>query len=191
MNYENRRYENIKLEQEKIEGIGFCECEFVQCEFHEIQLKYCTFKDCTFQNCVILNPKLQFTEAKNNRFECCTLIGVNWQKLVKPHAIFKPFDTLEKCTLRYNVFYGMKLRRFQFTECDLSGSFLEECDLTEADFQRCKLTDTLFAKNDLQRADFREARDYTISAEDNKLRKAKFSFPEVLNLLKFLEIEID
>ena len=43
----------------------------------------------------------------------------------------------------------------------------------------------------LMKADFRGAKNYVISPQDNRVRKAKFSFPEVLSLLKCLEIEIE
>ena len=67
----------------------------------------------------------------------------------------------------------------------------EECDLTEADFRDCNLAETVFTGANLTRADFRGAKDYVISPQDNRVRRAKFSFPEVMSLLRCLEIEIE
>ena len=49
----------------------------------------------------------------------------------------------------------------------------------------------VFTGANLTRADFRGAKDYVISPQDNRVRRAKFSFPEVMSLLRCLEIEIE
>lgn len=43
----------------------------------------------------------------------------------------------------------------------------------------------------MQKADFREARENQIDIETNKLSSARFSFPEVISLLKSIGIRID
>ena len=73
----------------------------------------------------------------------------------------------------------------------MHGSFFEECDLTEADFRECNLEEAVFVNDNLMKADLRGAKNYVISPESNRVRKAKFSFPEVMSLLKCLEIEVE
>ena len=67
----------------------------------------------------------------------------------------------------------------------------EECDLQESNFRNCRLEATQFFRCDVRKADFREAKGYVIDIPSNKLRQAKFSFPEVVSLLDSLEIKIE
>ncbi len=65
------------------------------------------------------------------------------------------------------------------------------CGLTEANFRDCNLAETVFANMNLMKDDFRGTKSYVISPQNNRVRKAKFSFSEVLSLLKYLEFEIE
>lgn len=67
----------------------------------------------------------------------------------------------------------------------------EECNLKDSSFEKSLLNTTQFTNRDLRGADFREATGYQIDINTNKLKGAKFSFPEVINLLSGLEINID
>ena len=62
------------------------------------------------------------------------------------------------------------------------------CDLREAQFTKSSLEESIFENTNLTKADFSEAIDYTINPERNKIKKAKFSMPEVLGLLKEFNI---
>jgi hypothetical protein len=53
------------------------------------------------------------------------------------------------------------------------------------------LADAKFENTILQKADLRSAFNYAIDPEINKIKKAKFSLPEVTGLLKKYDIEID
>ncbi|WP_304341660.1 pentapeptide repeat-containing protein [Metaclostridioides mangenotii] len=64
-------------------------------------------------------------------------------------------------------------------------------NLIESCFNKCKLEDTEFSKCDMQRTDFRESRGYQIEIISNKMKNAKFSFPEVVNLLGGLGMKFD
>lgn len=73
----------------------------------------------------------------------------------------------------------------------IQESIFEECDLQESNFRNCRLEATQFFRCDVRKADFREAKGYVIDIPSNKLRQAKFSFPEVVSLLDSLEIKIE
>lgn len=88
-----------------------------------------------------------------------------FQELKLPNSIF------EKCFLRDTDFYGSDLRKARFTESDLSSCFFSRCNLEESDF--------------------RKATGYSLDLNANKVRKAKFSLPEALELLRHFEIEVD
>ena len=76
------------------------------------------------------------------------------------------------------------------------GSKLSECDfnetlLSEANFKGCDLEGTLFHQCDLKGADFREAVHYSIDPQANLIKKAKFSIPDALSLLKGFDIALE
>lgn len=104
---------------------------------------------------------------------------------------FLPFDSLRGCSLRHCVFFGLDLKGFQFAGADLSGSFFDGCKLEEASFAGCRLQGTSFAQNDLRCADFRGATEYFFSLEGNRVKNAKFSLPEAVNLLAALGVVIE
>ena len=127
-------------------------------------------------------------------FADCALSGVDWSALLderKRGMGFLPFDSLRGCSLRHCVFFGLDLKGFQFAGADLSGSFFDGCKLEEASFAGCRLQGTSFAQNDLRGADFRGATEYFFSLEGNRVKNAKFSLPEAVNLLAALGVVIE
>ncbi len=68
-----------------------------------------------------------------------------------------------------------------FTEVDLSG----------ADFKKSEFRETLFQQCNLEKADFTDARGYTIDPVSNKIKGARFSHPDVMSFLAYLGIEIE
>ena len=78
------------------------------------------------------------------------------------------------------IFKGTELRETDFSECDLTGAVFDDCDLGGATFE----------KTVLEKADFTNARNYSINPESNRIRKARFSMPEVVGLLHGYEIEV-
>lgn len=74
----------------------------------------------------------------------------------------------------------------EFLECEFENCTFEECTV-----QNCRLNATQFIKNDIRGANFRGAAGYQIDITTNKMKNAKFSFPEVVSLLSGLDIKID
>ena len=68
-----------------------------------------------------------------------------------------------------------------FTEADLTGALFDNCDLSQARFER----------TNLEKADLRSSRNFSIDPEINKIKKAKFSIHGITGLLDKYEIEID
>lgn len=66
-----------------------------------------------------------------------------------------------------------------------------EVQLKGADFSGTDLKKSTFQDCDLSKADFRGAKNYFISTESNKIKKAKFSMPEAVSLLGNLDIMIE
>jgi uncharacterized protein YjbI with pentapeptide repeats len=78
------------------------------------------------------------------------------------------------------VFRASQLLAVDFTACDVSQSTFDNCDLQHATFDN----------TNLEKADLRTAFNYHIDPENNRLKKAKFSLPEVIGLLAKHDINI-
>ena len=69
------------------------------------------------------------------------------------------------------------------------GTFISSC-LIESDFSNTDLKGTLFRHCNLNKSNFCGALNYVIDPLVNKIKKSKFSFPEVIGLLQGFDIEI-
>ena len=135
--------------------------------------------------------KTEHTEVKYAEFTDCVLLGVNWALLLPDGWFSSPIHSLKNCKLRYNSFMNISFRKFDFSGSDLSGATFAECDLSECNFNSCDLDNTEFYKCDLQKADFRGATGYQVDILSCRLKGARFSMIEALNLLQSLEISLE
>ncbi len=182
-----QKYQNITKEQSK-----FIDCTFKNCSFEDCKIIDCVFVNCTFYNCNIISLTSKHSEIKNVAFQKCNLIGIHcWNELLPAGKYACSIDKLEGCYMKYNSFIEIPFRKFDFSGNIIQESIFEECDLQESNFRNCRLEATQFFKCDIRKADFREASGYVIDIPSNKLKQAKFSYPEVVNLLASLEINID
>jgi uncharacterized protein YjbI with pentapeptide repeats len=77
----------------------------------------------------------------------------------------------------------LDLRRLKVINCLADDVDFSQSNLSDAVFTGTNLTDARFHKNQLLKADFRGAKNYTFDPGTCKTTGAKFSFPEVLGLL--------
>ena len=82
------------------------------------------------------------------------------------------------------------MKKTSFGKSLLKGCDFKETELGEGDFRGCDLEGTLFHGCDLSRADFRDAVNYSIDPQSNRIAKGKFSIPEALSLLKGFDITL-
>ena len=187
--YESREFRQIEYKEE-IKEINFTDCEFYNCTINEIEIRNCNFRSCKFYNCTVLNVKFKFTDMLDCEFYKCLLIGVNWTDLAQKFSVTKPFTKVEACELRYHIFERFNLKAFSFKECSLEGSIFEDCNLEGASFEGCNLKETQFKNNNMNKADFRDAKDFAINIYENKVKNAKFSYPEAISLLTEIGIKL-
>ena len=194
---EEEYYEGRVIKEQKYQGIlkehcRFVDCTFENCSFEDCKIIGCTFVNCSFHNCSIISPALQYSEIKNAVFQKCNLIGIHcWNELLPAGKYGHSIDQLKDCYLKYHSFVEMPFRKFDFSGNTIQESIFEECDLQESNFVGCGLESTQFFRCDMRKADFRDARGYVIDVPSSKIKQARFSFPEVVNLLNSLEIKID
>ena len=84
----------------------------------------------------------------------------------------------------------MKIKKTSFRNSKLEEVDFTECDLTSAVFDSCDLTRAAFDHTVLEKADFTTSFNYSIDAEINRVKKARFSLPGVTGLLHKYDIEI-
>ena len=183
----DRKFQNITKERLK-----FTDCVFENCTFEDCKITGCSFVNCRFYKCSIISLTSKNSELKSAVFQNCNLIGIHcWNKLLPAGSYARSIDKVKDCCMKYNSFVEMPFRKFDFSGNIIQESIFEECDLQESNFRGCRLESTQFFKCDIPRADFRDARGYVIDIPSNKLRQAKFSFPEAVSLLNSLEIKVE
>lgn len=191
LEYDGECFSGIKLVGESIIDCEFVDCEFVDCVFEECLLVKTFLSDCRFTRCTILNLKGEYSTMKYLDFSSCSISGVNWFEFLPGGRLAEPFSRFDKNLLKYNTFANMKLNHFSFLGNEIVRSIFADCVLCDASFNGCDMPDTEFFKCDLRNADFRSASGYKINILENKLKSAKFSYPDVLALLDVLGIKVE
>ena len=97
----------------------------------------------------------------------------------------------ENCLLNHASFFQIELKNTVFTKCQLQETDFTESNVTGSLFDECDLYRAMFNQSILEKADFRTSRNYSIDPENNRIKKAKFSYPEILGLLDKYDIETD
>lgn len=189
--YEEIKFKEKSFTEETVEDCEFVECEFETCTFEACTVIRCRFIDCKFHNCSIISPHTKHSEIKRGEFIDCNLIGVHWNELLPAGKISEPIRKLENCCLKYNSFVDMSLRSFDFSGNIIQESIFEECNLMESKFTDCRLEAAQISNCDIRGTDFRGAVGYQIDMTTNRMKDARFSFPEAVSLLHQLGIKID
>ena len=165
----------------------FEECRFRQCSFAGGKIDGMVFRSCIFEECDLTLATFRDTSLQEVRFIRCKLVGVQFdacRKLLLQVAF-------EKCLSRLSGYAGMQLKNTVFDGSDLQEADFTGADLSGSSFAGCDLTRALFNRTNLEGADFRSAFGYAFAPESNRLKRAKFSMPEVLGLLDGHGIEIE
>jgi len=82
------------------------------------------------------------------------------------------------------------MKNGEFLECIIRENDFINTNLTGSDFSDSDLQASKFQNTNLEKTNFVGAKNYYIDPTQNKLKKAKFSQPEVLSLLARFEIKI-
>jgi uncharacterized protein YjbI with pentapeptide repeats len=161
-------FEGLTALNIKVNNCIFDSCKFKDCNFSTIDIKNSSFTDCEFKNCKVM--------------------GIDWS-YINPVMGFS--NSFHKCDLSYSVFLNLDLRGMELYDCKLKESSFESCNMSKCVLKNCDFELVRFVRDDLRETDFRESYNYVFDIEENKVEKAKFNTPEVLNLLKMKKLEID
>jgi uncharacterized protein YjbI with pentapeptide repeats len=179
-------FKDIVLTTETLRDIVFEECTFEKCNFLDCKFYSTRFEKCTFTKCTINGVKFRNCIFDEADFKNSKIIATDFSEV-------KDFESVhfEDCILDYSSFYGVDARNLSIVNGKATEADFTEGKFKEASFERTDLEKAIFHNTDLTRASFKHAKNYTIDIKTNKLKKAKFSIPEVLTLLQTLDIEVE
>ena len=98
--------------------------------------------------------------------------------------------TFIKCQINYCSFNSLKLKNLSITKSIAHDLDFSDCELIDSDFTETDLKGSRFNNCKLDNSDFSQSINYHINPTSNKLNGAKFSYPEVINLLDSFNIKI-
>lgn len=189
-NYTGQTFRALDLAGAKISRSDFDSCIFERCNFTEAVLSHCRFTKCRFTTCDLSLVNVGNSRFVDVEFVDSKLIGVDWTAIGSTKTDRMLFAaTFERCALDYGSFYGLTLRKL----CNCSAKEVEfsEASMAEADCRRTDFAGARFWKTDLRGANFAGAAGYAIDPAGNKVKRARFSYPEVTALLAAFDVIID
>ena len=188
---EGERFADLSFTEEAFEDCDFTDCVFVDCSFTKCELDHTTLNECKFVRCEITGLRSTHSSVQSLDFEDCRLNEIEWAPLMSNGAFPDPIHTLKECSLKYNTFTEMNFNRFDFSDGnEIVGSMFAKCEMQLANFKGVELHETEFYQCDLRKADFRDAAGYRVDILGSRLKDAKFSLPEAVNLLADLKIKL-
>lgn len=119
-------------------------------------------------------------------FKDCKIIGIDWTKTGRPFRA-----NFENCKMNDSIFYNLDLRSAKFINCEARNVDFEKANLNKSKLNKSDFLNSNFTGSDLSFSDFTEAINYRINPENCKIKKAKFSLPQVLTLLDQWDIVIE
>lgn len=180
--FKDSNYPEKKLNKGEYEYCTFNNCDFSNAKIFESRFLETKFVDCNFSNANLSQSSFQEVVFKN-----CKMLGLKFDECNQ----FNFAAAFEHCKLNYSSFYQMNLTRTRFNKSQLRGVDFIEANLKTTEINQCDLLDARFENTNLEKADLRNSFNYSIDPELNRVRGARFSFPEVIGLLDKFDIKIN
>lgn len=177
---------SIITKPQALEKKEFEECVFKKINMVESIIRKSKFASCRFEDCSLSAVKpieCVFTETE---FKNCKVTGFDW---TSTKYLYLP--SFINCHISFSSFRFLKLPKMRLLNCLAKETDFTECDLSEGEFKDTDFEGSRFFKTNLSRTDFRQAKNYSIDIKTNIIKKAKFSYPEVMGLLRGLEISVE
>jgi len=180
-------FTNIDFTRTPLSKGEYENCMFFNCNFSNTDLSEVKFLECEFTSCNLSLAKLANVALRDVKFKECKMLGLRFDQCNNLGLSIR----VDQCSLNHSSFYKIKLKKTVFKSSQLQEVDFTEADLTESTFETCDLMHATFENTILERVDLRTAFNYSINPEINKIKKARFSLPEVLGLLDKYDVMID
>lgn len=181
-----KKFEELDLRNIVIENNKFENCTFTRNNMNGSSFKNCWFSDCIFEQSDLSNVQFASSDLRSITFKECKLVGVSW--IVTKSLMHTNW---QDCILSYGNFSGLDLRKSIMKGCKAHEIDLAETNLNDAILCGTDFAAARFANTNLTKADLRQAINYAIRPDSNKIKKARFSLPEATSLLYGLDIDIE
>lgn len=188
MEFENTTIQHLNMQNDEVINKQYTNCIFKSCMYIDTKVKHCKFVDCKFDHCTIIHPIVDDCIVMNCNFVHSRLMSINWSDVESD--LMPSINSIKNCQLSDQTFANLNLKEIDFSNNLIKHTLYSNCYLKESDFSNCDLEQTSFEQCDLRKAIFEDAYSYYINTKTCKLKDAVFSFPEVVNLLKDLEIKV-
>ena len=185
--HEKKTFDNIDYSDQSLSKNEFIDCKFTNCDFSKSKLNDTDFINCDFTNCNFSLALLQNTGLKDIRFTKCKLLGIDFSCCND----FLFTVNFQDCILDYSSFFKKKIKSTKFVNCSIKEADFGEVDLSMSIFDNCVLLNTSFVQTNLEKTDFRTARNYSIDPEMNRMKNAKFSNLGLAGLLYKYNLDIE
>jgi fluoroquinolone resistance protein len=187
INNENKTFKTLDLTEQSFMECSFTDCTFEHCAFvNSIWIKT-KFHSCTFICCNISFVTVDGCFLQDVTFLECKIVGIEFHKCNK---VFFCINIKNSILLNCN-FSDLNMQKACCYKSSFKECFFTNTQLMESDFTGADLQGSIFHKCNLEKADLRGAKNYTINLHTNIVKKAQFSYPEVMSLLTFFDIVID
>lgn len=113
--FEGETFEGLVRRDCVLEGCAFYDCVFLRCTLENVRLVGCTFSGCTFNGCRVSELQTLHSTVSLAVLENCALVGVDWSRLLPAGMFAEPIAAMRACRLKYNSFFKMAFRGFDFT----------------------------------------------------------------------------
>ena len=185
--HEKKTFDNIDYSDQSLSKNEFIDCKFTNCDFSKSKLNDTDFINCDFTNCNFSLALLQNTGLKDIRFTKCKLLGIDFSCCND----FLFTVNFQDCILDYSSFFKKKIKNTKFVNCSIKEADFAEVDLSMSMFDNCDLLNASFVRTNLEKTDFRTARNYSIDPEMNRMKNAKFSNLGLAGLLYKYNLDIE
>ncbi|HEV2681921.1 MAG TPA: pentapeptide repeat-containing protein [Rhodanobacter sp.] len=188
--YDDETFKNIELAGALIEDRRFRDCSFVRCNLSDALLARCRFSDCEFIDCNLSLTKVTSSGFSAVTFTDCKMVGINWTDAYWSSIHMVGALSFIRCVLNDSTFFGLHLRELKLIDCRAVDVDFTGANCEDADFSHSDLRDSVFRQTRLARANFSEAKNYSINVFNNDIKRAKFTLPDAMSLLYSLDIEL-
>ena len=186
--FEQARFADLAENGRTFSGMSFGDCSFTKCTFTEATFSRCVFVNCAFRGCDLGLVRVPNTNYVNCRFVDSKVIGVDWTEAGGLQSKLPLSPAFQGCNVSYSTFFGLSLPRLVLERCIAYEVEFGEADLSDGVFTGTDFQGSTFHHTNLTRADFSDARNYTIDPTANTLKQAVFSLPEAVSLLRGFDV---
>lgn len=184
--FSNQSFQNKDFTAEPLEKGEYESCQFLQCNFSGLDLSGFSFENCSFMSCDLSNVKVFKAGFQQVSFKDCKILGVHFHTC-NPFLLEFSFD---KCQLDYCSFFNLPMKKTKLESCRMREASFTQADVSGGSFRDSDLSGVIFDRTILEKTDFRNAQNFSIDPELNRIKGAFFDLDGLPGLLEKYRIKV-